>query len=156
LPYREGEVKARDLMQPAGTVRPDDSCKELVRHIQDPSVRVLAVVSEGGEVLGMVTEEDVLSALLPSYVLADEALAGALEETAGAELGERLQHRRVKDVVDLGRRDRPTVAPDDTLVEVGAAMARSNDPGVLVVEGGRLLGAITVDRLLAALLRHTG
>jgi CBS domain-containing protein len=115
---------------------------------------VLAVVSEQGDVLGMVTDEDVLSALLPSYVLADEALAGVLDETAGAELGERLERRRVADVVDLRRRGRPTVGPDDTLVEVAAAMTRSNDPGVLVVEGGRLLGAITVDRLLAALLQR--
>jgi CBS domain-containing protein len=147
-------MKARELMQRVEAVGPDDSCGELVSHFRDPKVRVMAVVSEEGEVLGMVTEEDVLSALLPSYVLADEALAGALEETAGAELSDRLQRRRVRDVVDLGRRDRPTVAPDDTLVEVGAAMARSNDPGVLVVEGGSLLGAITVDRLLAVLLRR--
>jgi CBS domain-containing protein len=147
-------MKARELMQRVEAVGPDDSCGGLVSHFRDPKVRVMAVVSEEGEVLGIVTEEDVLSALLPSYVLADTALAGALEETAGAELSDRLQRRRVRDVVDLGRRDRPTVGPDDTLVEVGAAMARSNDPGVLVVEGGSLLGAITVDRLLAVLLRR--
>jgi CBS domain-containing protein len=147
-------VKARELMQPVEAVRLDAACGELVRLFRDPSVRVVAVLSDNGDVVGMVTEADVLSALLPSYVLADEALAGVLEETAGADLRERLERRRVKEVVDLRRRDRPTVAPDDTVVEVGAAMARSNDPGVLVVEGRRLLGAITVDRLLAVLLRH--
>ena len=148
-------MKARDLMQPVGAVRPDDSCEEVVRYFRDPGNRVLAVVSEGGDVLGMITDEDVLNALLPAYVLADEALAGVLEETAGADLADRLLRRLVKDVVDLRRRGRESVSPDDTLVEVGAAMARSNDPGVLVVEGGKLLGAITVDRLLAVLLRPT-
>lgn len=147
-------MKARELMQPVEVVGLDAPCGELVRHFLDPSIRVVAVVSGEGDVVGMVTDADVLSALLPSYVLADEALAGVLEETAGAELRERLERRRVKDVVDPRRRDRPTVAPDDTVVEVGAAMARSNDPGVLVVDGRRLLGAITVDRLLAVLLRH--
>lgn len=146
-------MQARDLMQPVEAVQPNDSCAELLRHFRDPEVRVLAVVSEKGEVLGMVTDADVLSALLPSYVLADEALAGVLEEAAGGRLRNQLERRRVKDVVDLDRRRRPTVAPDDTLVEVGAAMARSNDPGVLVVGNRRLLGAITVDMLLAALLR---
>ena len=146
-------MKARELMQPVPAVRPDDSGGELVRHFQDPAVRVVAVVSAQEAVVGVVTEEDLLNALLPSYVLADEALAGVLEESAGATLRERLERRLVKDVVDLGRRDRPTVGPDDTLVEVAAAMARSNGPGVLVVEGGSLVGAITVDRLLAALLR---
>jgi CBS domain-containing protein len=146
-------MKARDLMQPVASVSPDDACGELVRYFRDPAHRVLAVVSEKGQVLGMITEEDVLNALLPAYVLADEALAGVLEETAGAELAERMKRRRVQEVVDLRRRGRETVSPDDTLVEVGAAMARSNDPGVLVVEGGTLLGAVTVDRLLAVLLR---
>jgi CBS domain-containing protein len=146
-------MKARDLMQPVGSVRPDDVCEELVRYFRDPAHRVLAVVSEKGQVLGMITEEDVLNGLLPAYVLADEALAGVLEETAGAELADRMKRRRVRDVVDLHRRGRETVSPDDTLVEVGAAMARSNDPGVLVVEGTNLLGAITVDRLLAVLLQ---
>ena len=146
-------MKARDLMQPVGSVRPDDGCGEVVRHFRDPENRVLAVVSENGDVLGMITEEDVLNALLPAYVLADESLAGVLEETAGAELAERLQRRRVRDVVDPGRRGRGIVSPDDTLVEVGTAMARSNDPGVLVVDGEKLVGAITVDRLLAVLLQ---
>lgn len=145
-------MKARDLMTPVGTLSPDDPATELIRHFADGGVRLLAVVGDRGEVAGIVTDEDVLSALLPSYVLADASLARVLEETAGEELRRRLEGRRIQDVCDLTRRDRPTVAPDDTLIEVGAAMARSNDPGVLVVDHGRLAGAITVERLLAALL----
>jgi CBS domain-containing protein len=145
-------MKARDLMVDVHTVRPADQADVLIGLLRDPTSRVVAVVGDGGEVLGIVTEEDLLSALLPSYVLADEALAGVLEEAAGAKCRQRLEGKRIRDVVDLRRRDRPVVAPDDTLIEVGAAMARSNDPGVLVVDRGTVLGAITVGRLLEALL----
>jgi CBS domain-containing protein len=145
-------MKARDLMVEVTTVRPADPADALIGLLRDPTSRVVAVVGDGGEVLGIVTEEDLLSALLPSYVLADEALAGVLEEAAGEKCRQRLEGKRIRDVVDLRRRDRPVVAPDDTLIEVGAAMARSNDPGVLVVERGTVLGAITVGRLLEALL----
>lgn len=144
-------MKARDLMAEVPTVRPTDPADVLIGLLRDPRTRVVAVVGDG-EQLGIVTEEDLLSALLPSYVLADEALAGVLEEAAGEECRQRLEGKRIRDVVDLRRRDRPVVAPDDTLIEVGAAMARSNDPGVLVVERGTVLGAITVGRLLEALL----
>jgi CBS domain-containing protein len=149
-------MKASDLMVPVETLHPDDPATELIRHFAGGGLRLLAVVETKGEVegkvVGVVTDEDVLSALLPSYVLADESLARVLEEGAGEELRKRLEGRRIRDVCDLSRRDRPVVVPDDTLIEVGAALARSNDPGVLVVDQGRLLGAITVDRLLAALL----
>jgi CBS domain-containing protein len=145
-------MKARDLMVDVHTVRPADQADVLIGLLRDPTSRVVAVVGDGGEVLGIVTEEDLLSALLPSYVLADEALAGVLEEAAGAKCRQRLEGKRIRDVVDLRRRDRPVVAPDDTLIEVGAAMARSNDPGVLVVDRGTVLGAITVGRLLEALM----
>ncbi|MGH2685785.1 MAG: CBS domain-containing protein, partial [Actinomycetota bacterium] len=68
-------------------------------------------------------------------------------------LRQRLEGRTVGDIADLSRRDRPSVRPDDTLIEVGAAMARSNDPGVLVLDEGRVLGVVTLQRLLAVSLR---
>jgi CBS domain-containing protein len=139
-------------MVEVATVRPTDPADVLIGLLRDPTSRVVAVVGDGGQVLGILTEEDLLSALLPSYVLADEALAGVLEEAAGEKCRQRLEGKRILDVVDLRRRERPAVAPNDTLIEVGAAMARSNDPGVLVVDRGRVLGAITVGRLLEALL----
>ena len=147
-------MRARDVMVEVPRVRPDDPAGVLVELIGDPGSRVVAVVKDGGEVVGVVTEEDLLSALLPAYVLADRSLARVLEERAGEESRERLEGRRVRDVVDVHRRDRPTVEPDDTLIEVATAMARSNDPGVLVVEEGRVLGVITVGQLLDALLRR--
>jgi CBS domain-containing protein len=145
-------MKARDLMMDVATVRPDDPAERLVEVFRDPSVRVAAVVEDSGKVRGIVTDEDLLGAVLPSYVLADESLAGGLEGAAGEQCRQRLAGKRIRDVVDLGRRARPVVVPDDTLIEVGAAMARSTEPGVLVVERGRVLGAITVGRLLHELL----
>ncbi|HZB03074.1 MAG TPA: CBS domain-containing protein [Actinomycetota bacterium] len=147
-------MKARDLMVDVATVRPEDPAEILVELLRDPEARVVAVVKDGGEAVGILTEEDLLGALLPSYVLADKSLAGVLEEKAGETCRQRLHGRRISDVVDLRRRGRQTVEPDDTLIEVGAAMARSNEPGVLVVEGRQVLGAITVGRLLEALLRR--
>jgi CBS domain-containing protein len=145
-------MKARDLMQPARVVVPDAAAEELFEAFADPDQRAVAVVGEDGRMVGLITEEDMLFALLPSYVLDDEALAGALEEAAGAALRRRLEHKRVQDCVNIGRRSRIPVDPDDTLVEVAAAMVRSGDPAVVVVEAGRVLGVITVDILLPALL----
>lgn len=145
-------MKARDLMKAALVVDPEDDARELFPAFEDPEIRAVAVVTRVGELIGLISEEDMLDALLPPYVLDDEALAGVLEEEASAELRHRLEGRRVKDVVDAARRRHPTVGPDDTLVEVAATLVRSGDPAVLVVEEDRVLGVITVDTLLPVLL----
>ena len=46
-------------------------------------------------------------------------------------------------VASIMRKKVPVVAPDDTVQTVATMMARSDVPGVLVVEGGDLLGIIT-------------
>jgi CBS domain-containing protein len=145
-------MRARDLMQPVITVGPDDSAAELLRAFEDPKVRAAAVVSADGRLVGLISEEDMLASCLPSYVLEDEALAKVLEEDLGSRLRRRLEGKRVSEVVNTQRRQHPPVKPEATLIEVATAMARSGDPAVLVAEGGRVLGVITVDVLLPALL----
>lgn len=145
-------MKARELMKPALVVNPEDSAQELFRAFEDPDIRAVAVVTDVGELAGLISEEDMLNALLPAYVLDDEALARVLEEEAATKLRERLEGKGVKDVVDASARHHPTVDPEDTLVEVAATLARSGDPAVLVVEEDRVLGVITVDTLLPVLL----
>ena len=145
-------MKARDLMRAARVARPGDPASVLVEAFADPDVRGVAVVTDLGELVGLITEQDMLGACLPSYVLADEALARVLEEEAGARLSARLAGKRARDLIDETTREEAIVAPDDTLIEVADTMLRSKDPAVLVVEGKRVLGVITADVLLKALL----
>lgn len=145
-------MRARDLMRPVKVIGPDDPATDLIRAFEDPALRAVAVASGEGELIGVISDEDLLYALLPSYVLDDEALARVLEEGAGATLRNRLEGKRVKECVHTTRRQHAPVKPDATLVEVAVAMVRSGDPGVLVVERKEVLGVITVDVLLPALL----
>jgi CBS domain-containing protein len=147
-------MRARDIMQPARLVSADAPCEDLLRVFEDPDVRAAAIAPAlEGRPAGLVTEEDVLSALLPSYVLEDESLAAVLEERAADELRQRVGHRKVREVINVDRRRYPPVDPDDTLIEAAAAMARSGHPAVLVAgRDGRVVGVITADVLLPALL----
>ena len=139
-------------MRPATTVRADAPAAELVRAFEDPDLRAVAVLGGEGDVVGLVTDEDLLYALLPSYVVEDEALAGVLEERAGETLRQRIEGKLVRDVVHADRRRQAPVEPQSTLVEVALSLVRSGDPAVLVAEEGHVLGVITVDVLLPALL----
>lgn len=88
----------------------------------------------------------------PPYVLEDPLLARVLEEDAARQLRRRVEGKRVKNLVHAHRRWHPPVSPHDTLVEVGSAMVQAGDPAVLVVEDDLVVGVITVDDVLPALL----
>jgi CBS domain-containing protein len=145
-------VHARDIMQPARVVRPDDPGATLIQAFEDPDVRAVAVIDDRGELLGLLTDEDLLYACLPSYIIEDEALAGVLEDRFRQTLRRRIEGRPVREVANASRRRHPPVDADDNLFEVAVTLVRSGDPAVLVVEGGRVVGVITVDALLPALL----
>jgi CBS domain-containing protein len=145
-------MKARDLMKTARVVVPGDSCTTLIEAFADPEVRGVAVVTDLGELVGLVTDQDMLAALLPSYVVDDEALARVLEEDEEARLSIRLAGKQTRDLIDETTREEAVVAPDDTLIRVADTMVRSKGPAVLVVEGRKVVGVITADVLLKALL----
>jgi CBS domain-containing protein len=53
----------------------------------------------------------------------------------------------------LGERPPPPVLePDDTLIEAAAIMAQARTPLVPVVADGRVIGVVTAQRVLAAVL----
>jgi CBS domain-containing protein len=139
-------------MKAARVVSPGDSCRTLIEAFADPEVRGVAVVTDLGELVGLVTDQDMLAALLPSYVVDDEALARVLEEDEETRLSIRLARKQTRDLIDETTREEAVVAPDDTLIRVADTMVRSKGPAVLVVEGRKVVGVITADVLLKALL----
>jgi len=91
--------------------------------------------------------------MIPAYVQDDPALARVYDERASEKLMTKLSSRTVRDLLPEPRdRDElPVVEPDATILEVAALMARMRSPLVAVVDGGHILGAVTVSRLFEML-----
>lgn len=145
-------MRASDVMKEVVVVRPRDPGEALMEALHRSEVRAVAVVSADGQVLGLVTDEDLLYALLPPYLLEDEAVVVALERDCAGELRRRLAGKRVQEILNFRRRAYDAVRPDDTLIEVAASIVRAGDPAILVAEDERVLGVVTVDALLPALV----
>jgi CBS domain-containing protein len=144
-------VKALGLAGPQETLRADASAQEaalVLSRIQTSA----ALVVDGERFVGIVTDENLLRALLPSYVEEADALARVLEEDSSKQLWQRLEGRTVRDLIVRGREAEPVVDGGATLVEVASVMVRAETPIVAVVEDGRLIGGITIDHLLTHLL----
>lgn len=144
-------MRALGLAGPQETLRADASAQEaalVLSRIQTSA----ALVVDDDTFVGVVTDEDLLRALLPSYVGEADALARVLEEGSSERLWQRLEGRTVRDLIVRGRDAEPVVDGDASLVEVASVMVRAEAPIVAVVEGDRLLGGITIDHLLTHLL----
>jgi CBS domain-containing protein len=143
-------VKALGLAGPQETLRADASAQEaalVLSRIQTSA----ALVVDGERFVGIVTDENLLRALLPSYVGEADALARVLEEDSSERLWQRLEGRTVRDLI-VQTDTKPVVDGGATLVEVASVMVRAEAPIVAVVEDDRLVGGITIDHLLTHLL----
>lgn len=146
-------MKARNLASPHVTIRVDAPAEEAASVLSRHDIRAVLVVDEAGAFVGVLSDSELLRALLPPVLRETEALARVLEERASEELFRLLERRTVRDLMPGEREAVPVVEGDDTLVEVADTMVRSHASLVGVREQGRLVGGISIDDLISHLLR---
>jgi CBS domain-containing protein len=147
-------MRARDLATDFPTVTPETNALAAARQLSRQKLPGLIVIDESGRPLTVLPGSQVLRYLVPRYVQDDPPLARVYDEKASDELCSKLTTSTVADLLpdkqDLD--ELPVVDHDATTIEVAAVMARVHSPLVAVVENGRMVGAITVRRLLDSLL----
>ncbi len=148
-------MRARDLAEPFPVVTLQTGALEAARLMAERRLPGLIVCGTDGQPYTVLPGSQVLRFIIPTYVQDDLALARVYDEHASDELLSKLTDSTVRDVLPRGRDvdELPIVDHDATTIEVAAVMARMHSPIVAVVDGGELLGAITVSRLLDHLLR---
>jgi CBS domain-containing protein len=147
-------VIARDLATPFPCVGIDDDALDAARLMAEQRLPGLVVCEAGGRPTRILPGTQVLRFVLPRYVQDDATLARVLGERASDRLLGELAGKKVRDVLSpTSGVDLAVAEPDDTVVELAALMARTHSPLVAVVEeDGRLIGCVTLPRLLDALL----
>ena len=166
------EIMQRDVV----TVTPDTSVRDLLRRMVAAQISGLPVVSEEGEILGVVSTTDVIrlgaeAADVPQEMLTWEPLALPGEEydpesAAPFFLASEDWSYPTEDqagavqegffdgysVADIMTRAAFTVRPTDTVEETARFLLRGRIHRALVVEGSQLLGIVTTFDLLRALV----
>lgn len=148
---------ARQLAEPFPVVTTETDAMDAARAMAAERRPGLIVCTQDGRPFTVLPGSQVLRFLIPTYVQDDPGLARALDEQASDELCRKLERSRVGDL--LPRRkdldDLPVVDGDATALEVAAVMARMHSPLVAVVVDDKVVGAVTVSRLLDYLLPST-
>lgn len=150
-------MSARTLAEPFPIVTPETDAMEAAQVMAEQHLAGLIVCGENGRPYTVLPGSEVLRFLIPVYVQDDPALARAVDEQASDQLFGRLVRSTVRDLLprqqDLD--ELPVVDADATALEVAAVMAHMHSPLVAVIDerdGDRVIGAITVSRLLERLL----
>ena len=145
-------MKARNLASPQPVLRSDAPAGEAAAVLARHEIRAVLVVDERERFVGVLSDSELLRGLLPPYVGEASMLAHVLEEGAAEILYRRLEGRLVAGLMPHDRDVVPVVDADDTLVEVASVMVRARASAVGVMDGGPLIGGITIDDLLSHLL----
>jgi len=128
------------MTSPVLTIRAGDALMDLQDIMKWNHVRHVPVVAASGEVIGIVSQRDLLAA-------AHSTIA------TGTSPADRRQHLAMSDVERVMQRNVVTIDPREP-VQVAAAQMRSRRIGCLpVMDGGQLVGIIT-DADLVRLVEH--
>ncbi|MGC8873339.1 MAG: CBS and ACT domain-containing protein [Chloroflexia bacterium] len=134
-------VKERMSTHPI-TIEPDTSVTEALSFMRQNRVRRLPVVDRHGNLLGIVSEKDLL------YASPSPATSLSVYE-----IGYLLSKLKVKEIMT---REVITVCPDCPIEEAARIMVDHKIGGLPVVEDGRLVGIITETDLFKVFLEMLG
>jgi CBS domain-containing protein len=142
-------MRAGDLAEPFPTVSLSTQALTAARMIGEARLPGLIVCDDDGAPHTVLGGSQVLRFMIPQYIQDDPALARVYDEASSETLLGRLSDRTVSDLLPRrqDRDDLPVVDTDATTVEIAAVMARLHSPVVGVLDGGRVVGAVTVSRL---------
>lgn len=149
---------ARDLVEDFPLVTAQTDATEAARMVVERGLPGLVVLDDGGKPLTVLPPSEVVRFALPDYVEDDPSLADVFPEAEADQLCRGLEGQTVAAMMRGLRRlprherQRPVVPADATVMQVSSVMCQQHSPVVAVVEAGRVLGVITVYRLLGALL----
>ncbi|MEU8356627.1 CBS domain-containing protein [Nonomuraea sp. NPDC048882] len=141
-------MRARDLAVEFPTVTLDTPALEAAKLLADLDLPGLILVDESGRPHSILPGTQVLRLAVPAYCQDDPALARVVDEAHADRFLHRLGGKSVRECLPEQRRELPVADPDATVLELAALMARTHSPLVAVVEGDRLIGAVTLQSLL--------
>ena len=144
---------AKDLLIPYPSIGMDDDAMDAVRLIAERRLPGIVVCEPDGRPSRILPGTQVLRFVIPPYVQDDAALARVINERESDRLLGELAGRKVRDLLPAHADvELAVAAPDDTVLELAAVMARTHTPLVAIVEHDRLLGCVTLPRLFDVLL----
>ena len=147
----EKELTAKDLMRrEVVVVSPDDSLKKVANLMFRHRLSALAVVDDQGNLLGQITDKELIQAALPDF----KTLISNLNYSMDVESFEELLKKEDKiKVRQLFKTDHEVVRRDAKIVEIAAMMLFKDLRRVFVTEEDKLVGVLLRKDIVHMIIR---
>ena len=137
----------REIMTaPVITIAPNASIQDVARLMREHSISALPVVTDAGQLVGIVTEIDLITRHAPprqpQYIpLLWGLIPMRLDDYSTYK--EQVRHILAVYVEQLMTRDPATVSPTDTIEHAAELMIKPGHRSLPVMENGKLVGIVT-------------
>lgn len=142
-------MHASDLVEEYPLVGLDTDALEAAQIMAKRRLPGLVVTDDAGRPYAILPGSQVVKFVVPRYIQSDPSLAGVIDEPAADRIAAHLAGKTVRDMLPEDPPELPTVAADDTMLELAAVMARMRSPLVAVMSDGSIIGVVTASRLLS-------
>lgn len=137
-------IKAKDIMtKDVITIKPDVGIEELAKILVEHKISGVPVVNDNGELVGIVTENDLISRNkrlhIPTFIRLFDAFI-MLERPSKME--EEIKRMMASKVGDLCSKNVITVTEDTPLEDIATIMAEKKIHLIPVVDGKKVVGII--------------
>jgi CBS domain-containing protein len=144
-------MKVSDLMtKEVMTVSPDSSVRDAAKKLYERKISGLPVINEKNEVVGMLTEKDILNLVLPSYSRSFNTVSFLPSEDPFHKHMEISADKKVKDIM---RKNVNCVDQDVSALEAVLVMLKQNVRRLPVVSGKKLVGIISRHDVVREILK---
>lgn len=144
------EIMTRDVK----SISPDTNAREALGLLEHLQISGLPVIDSNGKLVGMFTEKDILSYILPSYI--EKVGKFIYEENPKATKRKFLELDNIK-VSRIMRKDVVSTTEDTTLCEVARIMLIQKARRIPVLnKNGDVLGIVARCDVLKALAKESG
>ena len=147
----EKELTVKDLMhREVISVTPDDSLKTAANLMFKNRMSCLAVVDNEGNLLGQITDKDLITAALSDY---QTIISTPNSKIEGEPFEELIKRENQIKVSQLYRTDYVTTGIDISLVEISALMIQKDLRRVFVTKGNKLIGILARKDIVNMIIR---
>ena len=133
------------------SVKPDDPLTKVASIICGKKVSGVSVVNDDGELVGIISEKDLLRAMYPSY---EEFHEYPIHQMDFEKMEERYEDISKKKVEECMTKNVITVPPDTPILKLASLMIRQRIRRVPIVDGGKLVGIVSQGDIHQAIFRR--
>lgn len=147
-------MKVKEIMsKQVFSIKPDDNAKEALEILFKMKISGLPVIDAQGKLVGMFTEKDILTYILPSYI--EKVGRFIYEENPRSTKKKFAELKNIK-VSQLMRREVIATSEDTTLCEVARIMLTQKARRLPVLDkSGKVVGIVAREDVLKAFAKET-